>query len=86
MSLELLDARETAGGLAVTFATDRGLEQLEGSPDELARLARAMQQVAVLAQLGEDQPVWLDAVRVGDAIVKLGLSPGGDARVLIVRS
>jgi hypothetical protein len=40
MSLELLDACETAEGLAVTFATDRGLEPLEGSPDELADLAR----------------------------------------------
>ena len=40
MSLELLDACEIAEGLAVTFATDRGLERLEGSPDELADLAR----------------------------------------------
>ena len=44
-----------------------------------------MQQVAALGQLNEDENVWLDAVPVGDAIVKLGISPGGQARVLILR-
>ena len=84
MSLELLDARETAEGLAVTFATDRGIERLEGSPDEIARLARAMQQVAALGQLNEDESVWVEEVPVGRARVKLGLSPGGQTRVLIL--
>jgi hypothetical protein len=85
MGLELLDAQPTAEGLAVTFGTERGLERLEGSPEEVARLARAMQQVAVLGQVNEHESVWLDAVAVGDAIVKLGLAPGGQARVLITR-
>ena len=40
MSLELLDACETDEGIAVTFATERGLERLEGSPAEIARLAQ----------------------------------------------
>ena len=84
MSLELLDARETAEGMAVTFATDRGVERLEGSPDEMARLARAMQQVAALGQLNEDESAWLDEVQVGRAIVKLGINPGGQARVMIL--
>jgi hypothetical protein len=83
MSLELLDAQETAEGLAVTFGTDRGVERLEGSPDEIARLARAMQQVAALGQLNEDESVWLEEVPVGRSLVKLGISPGGQARVLI---
>jgi hypothetical protein len=83
MSLELLDACETAEGLAVTFATDRGLERLEGSADELAHLARAMQQVAALGQLNEYESVWVEEVAVGRSLVKLGLNPGGQARVLI---
>jgi hypothetical protein len=84
MSLELLDARETDEGMAVTFATERGIERLEGSPDELARLARAMQQVAALGQLNEHESVWVEEVPVGRSLVKLGLSPGGQARVLIL--
>jgi hypothetical protein len=85
MTLELLSADQTDEGLAVTFATDRGVERLVGTPDEMARLARSMQQVAALGQLNDDENVWLDAVPVGDAIVKLGISPGGQARVLILR-
>jgi hypothetical protein len=85
MSLELLSAQETDEGLAVTFGTERGIEQLVGSPDEMAHLARSMQQVAALGQANDHDSVWLDAVPVGDAIVKLGISPGGQARVLIVR-
>ncbi|HTU87167.1 MAG TPA: hypothetical protein VMF57_16430 [Solirubrobacteraceae bacterium] len=86
MSLELLDAHETAEGLAVTFGTERGIERLEGSHDEIARLAKAMQQVAALGQVNEDDDVWVDAVSVGDALVKLGVAPHGQTRVLIIRS
>ncbi len=85
MSLELLSAEQTDKGMTVTFGTERGIEQLEGSPDEMAHLARAMQQVAALGQLNEHESAWLDAVPVGDAIVKLGINPGGQARVLILR-
>ena len=83
MSLELLDAKATDEGMAVTFATERGIERLEGSPDELAQLARAMQQVAALGQLNEYESVWVEEVAVGRSLVKLGVSPGGQARVLI---
>jgi hypothetical protein len=85
MSLELLDARETADGMAITFVTERGIEALEGSCQEVARLARVMQQVGALASLNDTEQVWLDEVAVGEAIVKLGLKPGGQARVRIVR-
>jgi hypothetical protein len=85
MSLELLSAHETDEGIAVTFVTERGLEPLEGTRGEVAQLARAMRQVSVLAALNEDDKVWLESVPVGDAIVKLGLNPGGQARVHIVR-
>lgn len=85
MSLELLCARPTADGIAVTFATDRGIEPLEGSRAEVAHLAEVMRQVGVLARLNEDERVWVEDVAVGDAIVKLGLNPGGQARVRIVR-
>ena len=86
MSLELLDAKPTAEGLAITFGTERGVERLEGSHDEIARLAQAMRQVAALGQVNDHDDVWLDAVPVGDALVKLGVAPHGQTRVLIVRS
>lgn len=85
MSLELLDAHQTEDGIAITFATDRGVEPLEGSCEEVARLARAMQQVGALAALNNDEQVWLQEVAVGEAVVKLGLRPGGEARVQIIR-
>jgi len=83
MSLELLDAHTTAEGMAITFGTERGVQRLEGSPDEVAHLARAMQQVAALGQVNEHDDVWLEEVAVGRSVVKLGISPGGQARVLI---
>ncbi|HUA48445.1 MAG TPA: hypothetical protein VMA77_24615 [Solirubrobacteraceae bacterium] len=86
MSLELLDAQPTAAGLAVTFGTEAGVQRLEGSAEEIARLAQAMRQVAALGQVNEDEDVWLDAVAVGDATVKLGVAPRGQTRVLITRS
>lgn len=85
MSLELIGARETADGIAVTFVTERGIEALEGTCDEIARLATVMQQVSTLAMLNDDQRVWIDEVTVGDAIVKLGLNPGRQGRVKIIR-
>lgn len=86
MSLELLEAHQTARGISVTFATDRGIEPLEGSREEVARLASMMQQVGALAALNESEQVWLEEVAVGDAVVKLGLRPGRQARVRIIRS
>jgi len=86
MSLALLDAHETAEGLAVTFITDYGLEQLEGSCEEVARLAEVMHQISALAPLNETDSVWLEEVVVGDATVKLGLNPGGLTRMLIERA
>ena len=86
MGLDVLEAHETANGVAVTFATDYGLEPLEGSCAEVARLAEVMHQVSVIAPLNEFERVWLEDVAVGDATVRLGLEPGGKARVLIVRN
>jgi DNA-binding IclR family transcriptional regulator len=85
MSLELIAARETENGIAVTFVTERGLEPLEGSCDEIARLATVMQQVSTLAMLNDDERVWVDEVTVGDATVRLGLNPGRQGRVQIIR-
>ncbi len=85
MSLAVLEARETANGVAVTFITEKGLEPLEGTHEEVARLADVMRQVSVMASLNEFERVWLEDVVVGDAIVKLGLNPRGLARVRIVR-
>jgi hypothetical protein len=85
MSLALLDSRETAEGLAVTFITDYGLEQLEGSHEQVARLAEVMQQISVLAPLNQSERVWVEDVVVGDATIKLGLNPGGLTRMRIIR-
>jgi hypothetical protein len=85
VSLELLDAHRTADGISVTFVTERGIEPLEGSCEEIARLARVMQQVGALAALNEEQHIWLEDVMVGDAVVRLGLRPGRQARVRIIR-
>jgi hypothetical protein len=85
MSLELIDARQTSEGIAMTFATEHGIESLCGSAEEVARLAKVMQQVSALAPLHESERVWLEDVVVGDAIVKFGLVPGGEARVRIDR-
>jgi hypothetical protein len=85
MSLAVLEARETENGVAVTFITEKGLEPLEGSHEEVARLADVMRQVSAMAPLNEFERVWLEDVVVGDAIVKLGLNPRGLARVRIIR-
>ena len=39
----------------------------------------------VLAPLNETGSEWLEDVTVGEATVRLGLAPGGRARLLIVR-
>ncbi|MGH2914824.1 MAG: hypothetical protein ACRDMX_07540 [Solirubrobacteraceae bacterium] len=85
MTLELLDAKETVDGISVTFATERGLESIEGSCDEIARLAEVMAQVAALAAINENERVWIERVVVGDSVVHLGLKPNGQAKVRIVR-
>jgi hypothetical protein len=85
MTLEIVDAHPTENGLAVTFVTDGGLVPLEGSAEELGRLAEVMQQVAAVAPLNETEKMWIEDVRVRDAVVKLGLRPGGEALVRITR-
>ena len=86
MTLELLDARQTPDGIAMTFATERGIESLFGTCDQVARLAKAMQQVSALAPLHVYDGVLLEDLEVGDDVVRLGLSPGGQARVRIDRA
>ena len=85
MSFAVLDARETEDGVAITFITDRGLEPLEGSREEVARLADVMRQVSALAAINDAERVWLEDVIVGDAVVQLGINPHGQARVRILR-
>ena len=85
MSLCVLDARETETGVAITFITERGLEPLEGSRKEVARLAEVMRQVSALAAVNDVERVWLEDVIVGEAVVQLGINPHGQARVRILR-
>jgi hypothetical protein len=65
MALEIVDAHPTENGLAVTFVTDAGLVPLEGSAEELGRLADVMAQVAALAPLNETEKMWIEEVRGG---------------------
>jgi hypothetical protein len=84
MGLEIMDARHTENGVAVTFGTERGLVAVEGSDAEIRRLARVMAQVAALAPLNETGTSWIEDVPVGDSLVRLGLRPGGEGRVQII--
>ncbi len=84
MGLEIMEARQTESGVAVTFATERGLVAVEGSDSEIRRLAKVMAQVAALAPLNETERTWIEDVAVGDSLVKLGLAPGGEGRVQII--
>lgn len=85
MSISVLSARETDTGVAITFITDKGLETLEGSREEVARLAEVMRQVSALAMANDAESVWLEDVVVGDSVVRLGINPHGQARVRILR-
>jgi hypothetical protein len=84
MGLEIMEARQTENGVAVTFVTERGLVALEGSEEQITRLAEVMAQVAVLAPLNETESTWLENVPVGDSLVRLGLRPGGEGRMQII--
>jgi hypothetical protein len=85
MSLVLLDATATDEGITATFATEQGVESLTGTHAEIARLAEVMKQVATIAPMNDTGRVWLEQVVVGDALIKLGLGPGGAARIAIYR-
>jgi hypothetical protein len=86
MSLELLDAHPIPGGMSITFATERGLEPLTGSCEQVAQLAKAMREVSALAPLGNSDRMWLEDVVVGDDVVRLGINPEGQARLRIDRA
>jgi hypothetical protein len=85
MSLELLCAHKSGDGMSVTFVTEHGIEPMEGTYEEFARLAEVMAQVSVLATVNDHESVWIEEVAVGDAVVMLGLRPGGNTRMRIRR-
>jgi hypothetical protein len=85
VSLSVFDAQPTADGFVITLASDSGLHRLEGSREEIARLARVMRQVSVLAPLYDGEPIWLDDVIVGCTVVRLGLTSEGGTRLLLHR-
>jgi hypothetical protein len=86
MAFGIVDARRSEHGLLVTFETEHGITELEGSPAQIERLAEVMRQVAAIAPLHDGGPLWIEDVVVGDAVVKLGLGTAGTGRVRIVRS
>jgi hypothetical protein len=82
--MELLAAEPTdEGAIRFTLAHDGGLQPLEGSVVEIERLAHAMREVAGLAGISDSERCWLHELPVGDRCVRLGLLPGGQARLLI---
>ncbi len=84
MTLALLSARETAEGVEVTLVTEDGLHTLTGSPREIATLAGAMRNAAVVAAGG-----WryapIDDVEVGGDSVHFRFCEGGEVRLQILR-
>jgi hypothetical protein len=85
--MELLAAQRTpAGTIRVTLGRPTGVEVLEGSPDEIAALCDAMEQMCVLAGAADDESAWLAALPVGADIVRLGLSRGGRVRLVVQRA
>lgn len=86
MSLTIVDAHETiTGSIRVIFGTDQGLDIVEGTREEIERLARVMTQVAALGELNTIETCWIESVVVGKDIVQLGLLPRHRIRMSITR-
>jgi hypothetical protein len=84
MPMELLAAELTdEGTIRFTLAHAGGLTPLEGSVDEVDRLTAAMREVALLATASDTERCWLHELPVGERLVRLGLSPGGEVRMLV---
>jgi hypothetical protein len=83
--MELLAAvRTERDTIRFTVAHAGGAQTLEGSFAEIAAFAAAMREVSVLAAAaGEEEHCWLHELPVGDHLVRLGLRPGGEPRLLI---
>jgi hypothetical protein len=82
--MELLSARLTdAGTVRFTLAHAGSLTALEGSIEEIERLTVAMREVALLATASDTERCWLHELPVGDRVIRLGLHPGGEVRLLV---
>jgi hypothetical protein len=82
--MELLSAALTdAGTIRFTLAHAGSVTRLEGSIDEIERLTAAMREVALLATASDTERCWLHELPVGDRLVRLGLHPGGEVRLLV---
>jgi hypothetical protein len=82
--MELLAAELTdEGRIRFTLAHAGGLTPLEGSIEEVDRLTAAMREVALLATASDTERSWLHELAVGEQVVRLGLHPGGQVRVLV---
>lgn len=73
--MELVGARIGDETVEVTLSNGDGLLYLEGTPEQIAALCAAMDEVAVLAT-ASDEPAWVIDVRVGDQLVRLGIGRG----------
>jgi len=83
-AMELLAAELTdEGRIRFTLAHAGELMPLEGSVEEVERLIDAMREVALLATASDTERSWLHELPVGDRLVRLGVHPGGEVRLLL---
>ena len=70
----------------VTLAHAGGLTTLQGQPQEIAALATAMQEVAVLAEAADEPTDWLSDVVVGQKVVQLRIAAAGQAQLRVAEA
>jgi hypothetical protein len=81
--MELLDIRRTQSGrLRACLAHSGGLEALEGTPEQIDELGRALTDAAALASLAVGACLVAD-VTVGDRLLRIGLTGAGRVTLVI---
>jgi hypothetical protein len=81
--MELLDIRRTESGrLRACLSYTGGLQELEGTTEQVDELARALAHAAELASVVTGACLVAD-VTVGDKLVRIGLTGAGRVTVVI---
>ena len=81
--MELLDIRRTQDGLLrACLAHTGGLEQLEGTAEQIDELGRSLAHAAELASVATGACLIAD-VTVGDRMVRIGLTGAGRVTLVI---
>jgi hypothetical protein len=81
--MELLDIRRTDDGrLRACLAHAGGLQELEGTVEQIEMLAGALADAAALASVAMGACLIAD-VTVGDRLFRIGLTGGGRVRLVV---